>query len=73
MTRKDFELIADIIKGLPTLGMANSANFDPYAASEEDMNDCAKEIRRLIAVNFASRLSATNPRFDAERFLEACK
>jgi len=49
MTRKDFQLIAEVV------------------ASIEDMN-----ARNYTGVQFAWRLSKTNSRFNAQKFLEAC-
>lgn len=51
MTRKDFELIAEIVRTT----FPNNYN-----------------LRVNIAERFADRLAETNPRFDRERFVEAC-
>ena len=57
MTAKDFNLIADIFKGL----------------REDYINDGrAVEVLDDTAQEFAHRLADTNPRFDSERFLKAC-
>ena len=53
MTRKDFQLIADVLK----------------ASSTSPMNRC---VVQELAVTFASELSKTNPRFNKQRFIEAC-
>lgn len=56
MSRKDFELIAATIR-----------NYGPIADST------AKDNRRAgMARAFAKALSATNPRFDSDRFIKAC-
>jgi len=49
MTRKDFELIARVIR-----------NIDD------------KDSRNQTALNFATELKQTNPRFDTQRFVTAC-
>ena len=53
MTRKDFQMIADVLK----------------ASSTSPMNRC---VIRELAVTFASELAKTNPRFDQQRFINAC-
>ena len=53
MTRKDFQLIADVLK----------------ASSTSPMNRC---VIQELAVTFASELAKTNPRFNKQRFIEAC-
>ena len=53
MTRKDFQLIADVLK----------------ASSTSPMNRC---VIKELAVSFASELAKTNPRFNKQRFVEAC-
>jgi len=56
MTRKDFELIAGILKAQR-----------PFAQTDDErnlLNDTVKV--------FAERLKATNQQFNAERFIRAC-
>jgi hypothetical protein len=53
MTRKDFQLIADVLK----------------ASSTSPMNRC---VVQELAVTFASELAKINPRFNKQRFLDAC-
>ena len=52
MTKKDFELIAETLKGLS------------YITGGID--------KRLVIGEFARALQSTNPRFDMERFSQAC-
>lgn len=61
MTKKDFELIAQTIKALvaPSFEENSQGLFDA-------------EARGFVAWRFAEALRATNPRFNAERFLKAC-
>jgi len=54
MTKKDFEKIAFIIRGL---------QWDP---------DFNLGLRRKVAKAFSSELRSTNPRFDSNRFFDAC-
>ena len=54
MTRKDFELIADVLNN--------------YHTGEKAQKDTVAQ----IALTFAHRLQATNPRFNVQRFVKAC-
>lgn len=59
MTRKDFELIAEVLKSskpLTRLAGSKDRTFQWHCMVEE----------------FASRLATTNGNFDRERFLRAC-
>ena len=58
MTRRDFELIAEVIKGRVVLHQHHDL--------------MRKSTLREIAGDFANRLAFTNPRFDRERFMAAC-
>jgi len=53
MTRKDFELIAEVLSAGNNLSNA-------------------KHVINVLALDFAHRLKATNPRFDVQRFVKAC-
>ena len=61
MTRKDYELIAQILKG--------AKNF------EQTFNDNEKGAKAIegITHTFATMLQATYPNFDRGRFLAACE
>ena len=63
MTRKDFQLIADVVRNLRT-----------FEARDAEMSeDVAHAVRwTTVADKLASALATTNPRFDRERFIEAC-
>ena len=52
MTRKDFQMIAEVVG-------TTLATVTP-------------EARQCLALDFAHRLQATNPRFDVTRFVKAC-
>lgn len=60
MTRRDFELIASVVR--ETELTAGNASYP----------DC-EVARGQLARAFAAELAATNPRFDRERFLRACE
>ena len=60
MTRKDFELIAEILNGAQS-----------YEQNFNDNKERAGAIKAL-AHTFAGALVSTNPRFDSARFLTAC-
>lgn len=55
MTRKDFELIAEVLSG-------HYQNGDEKAKAEI----------AACALTFAQRLQSTNPRFNVQRFVQAC-
>ena len=55
MTRKDFELIAEVLSG-------HYQNGDEKAKAEI----------AACALSFAHRLQAANPRFNVQRFVQAC-
>lgn len=57
MTRKDFELIARVLRETRVSG-------DESPAKDAILNDAA--------YHFAAELRYTNERFDADRFLTAC-
>ena len=57
MTRRDFELIAEVL--------ANEVAASGYS-------DTSKGALRRVATGFADRLRAVNPRFDRARFMAAC-
>lgn len=57
MTRKDFELIARVLKDTPR-----------YA----EWRGIVKDDRAELAEAFAAELAAGNPLFDRARFLAAC-
>ena len=59
MTRKDYELIAGVIR----------AAFDPYGSGLPTETTTSKA--RVIN-EFAYALREENPRFNAQRFIEAC-
>jgi hypothetical protein len=57
MTRKDFKLIADTIRSLPSFSTPR----------------CGDVVRFDVVVNrFADALTSTNARFDRSRFIAAC-
>ena len=60
MTRKDYVLIADTIKG--------AINY------EQDFNNNQEKVNgfKHLALALASTLESDNPRFDRDRFLVAC-
>ena len=59
MTRKDFQLIADVLKTA-----AESA--------EENGSKMAGAVIEGLSLRFASALRSTNSNFDRDRFLRAC-
>jgi hypothetical protein len=65
MNRAGYELIAHVIK------TARAAAADPVLSTPRQRQGAERALSRL-AEDFAAELRATNPRFDRERFLEAC-
>jgi hypothetical protein len=64
MSRKDYELIAEILAtGMATTSLAGETPV-PYAEGYE-------QAVRDMAATFAYRLAKTNERFDEARFLKA--
>jgi len=63
MTRKDFNLIAETIRLLPSFDLPPLDTWGSHADA----------VRFDVVVNrFADALRQTNPRFDASRFVNAC-
>lgn len=60
MTRKDYVIIADSIKG--------SINYE----QSFNNNQAAVSALRFLALTLSSSLEEDNPRFDRDRFLDAC-
>jgi hypothetical protein len=62
MTKKDYELIASIIK-----------DYIDYSYNVEDTDDfIVHDYAERIAYKMAETLASKNPRFDKEKFLKAC-
>jgi hypothetical protein len=59
MQRRHFELIAETIKEM----------VDDYA---NEPDHPYRDMGRVVAVRFASKLKSTNPQFNRDRFLRAC-
>lgn len=60
MTRKDYEMLAKVMRGA----------VDGAAVIEKSFNP--QEFARLVAEMMAVNFKLDNPRFDRERFLTAC-
>lgn len=63
MTRKDYVLIAEVLKG---------SRPAPYTDLENLTSRNMWSIWRTTSRNMADALASDNPRFDRARFLEAC-
>jgi hypothetical protein len=63
MTRKDFNLIAETIRQLPSFELGTDVERGPET-----------EVVRFTALchRFAEALATTNPRFNTDRFIAAC-
>jgi hypothetical protein len=63
VTRKDFRLIAETIKLLPSFDLKPLDNWGAHTDA----------VRFDVVINrFAEALRQTNPRFDRDRFVTAC-
>lgn len=62
MTKKDFELIAGALFGACSYSVAGNSTL-----SKEQ-----REGARIVAVNIAYALDSDNPKFDFDKFLQAC-
>jgi len=60
MTRKDYVIIAESIKG--------SINYEKAFNGNQDGANALK----FLAITLSSSLEEDNPRFDRARFLDAC-
>ena len=65
MSKKDFELIARVLKRCRADSEYHTALSGPQRRAAVASIDNA-------SIDFADELAATNPRFDRERFLRAC-
>ena len=61
MTRKDYVLIAEAIKG--------AVSYE----TEFNSNEAGADALKKFSVTLASLLLADNPRFDVNRFFDACE
>lgn len=57
MSRKDFQLIAEVIRLLPSFECSQAGDIVRHSA---------------VVARFAEALARTNPRFNRERFEAAC-
>ena len=64
MTRKDFRLIADAVKQLRT-----------FEAHDIELSEVVSRAVRFSSLvdSLASALATTNPRFNRQRFVDACQ
>lgn len=60
MTKKDYELIAQIIK----------ATDECFKYEENEVSYC--EVLEEVTQRFVNRFKADNPRFDGHKFIAAC-
>ena len=61
MTRKDYQLIAEVIAG--------AINYE----AEFNNNEIGADALKKLSVSLAMALRADNPRFDTNRFFDACE
>lgn len=66
--RRHYELIAEVIASLPR----TRPHADPLKFATKDYG-LDTEGREFVANRFATELRATNPAFNRERFLRACR
>ena len=63
MTRKDYELIADTIRRF---------TWAAQAVERSSGSPSVDVASQAIVGEFVASLKGTNPRFDAQRFIDAC-
>ena len=63
MTRKDYELIAAAVR----------ETFGPTTRREDLFDDGWESALEQLSRLLAARLQKDNPRFDTQRFLDACR
>lgn len=68
MTRKDYELIAGILKAYANLDKIHEAE-----GRKSHTNDLLKFRLECIVDSFANVLGSDNPRFNRETFIKACQ
>ena len=72
MTRKDYELIARILRAYAESDKLTRSQLERHNQTLSTI-DTAREIRlQSIVDSFANVLSSDNPRFNRETFLKAC-
>jgi hypothetical protein len=64
MTRKDFQLIADVLK--------DNASKPLHIDDLRDGETATSALHEELAYAFATALTKTNPRFNQALFLKAC-
>jgi hypothetical protein len=64
MTRKDYILIAGVISNVKA-GAARNLTGETRAAADDAIE--------AVAARLAAKLAKDNPRFDVDKFIEACK
>lgn len=70
MTRKDYQMIASVLsKHIAHWERAKEVLSEDISQHQAKASAIAA---RDIALSFAGELANTNPRFDRQRFLEAC-
>ena len=62
MTRKDYELIAETINN----------TFGGMVSPTQELRWREREVKDALVSEFARALRTTNPRFDGQRFIDAC-
>jgi len=67
MTKKDYELIAKVIRGIYTESVTNM----DYSDLKLHCNKCHRCLQD-IASSFANELELVNRRFNRDKFMDAC-
>lgn len=67
MTKKDYELIASVIRGR----IENTKMLDKLDWSQKDI-DTGVAVLEQLTYYLANQLETKNPRFDYNRFIKAC-
>jgi hypothetical protein len=63
MSQKDYQLIADVL----------ASSYARQNGNTTKLANIKREEIRDMAFRFSAALRTTNPRFDSDRFIDACK
>lgn len=66
MTSQDYVIIAAILKDI-------AQGYEDSAATDDFDEDVSINVMPRLAKDFARELAKTNPRFNKDKFLAACK
>ena len=72
MTRKDYELLAQVFKRYTDADNSNWTHLESVGFEPPEKDRAMLQRTRLIVRDIADALANENPRFNPETFLKAC-